>query len=41
VLLGTGKSLFSTADKDKQMLSLRASEAYSNGIVKLIYDVVR
>jgi dihydrofolate reductase len=41
VLLGAGKSLFSDADKDKQMLTLRASEAYSNGIVKLIYDVVR
>jgi dihydrofolate reductase len=41
VLLGAGKSLFSTADKRKQMLSLRSSEAYSNGIVKLIYEVVR
>ena len=41
VLLGGGKSLFSDADKDKQMLTLRASEAYANGIVKLIYDVVR
>ena len=41
VLLGAGKSLFSTADKDKQVLTLRASEAYPNGIVKLIYDVVR
>jgi dihydrofolate reductase len=39
VLLGAGKSLFSTADKDKQVLKLRASEAYSNGIVKLIYEV--
>jgi dihydrofolate reductase len=39
VLLGGGKSLFSTADKDKRMLSLRESQAYSNGIVKLIYDV--
>ena len=41
MLLGAGKSLFSRADKDKQMLTLRASEAYPNGIVKLIYDVVR
>ena len=41
VLLGAGKSLFSTADRDKQVLSLRASEAYPNGVVKLIYDVVR
>lgn len=40
VLLGAGKSLFSSADKDKQALSLRASEAYPNGVVKLIYDVV-
>jgi dihydrofolate reductase len=41
VLLGAGKSLFSRADKDKQLLSLRASAAYPNGVVKLIYDVVR
>ncbi|GAA4259073.1 dihydrofolate reductase family protein [Dactylosporangium darangshiense] len=40
VLLAAGKSLFSKADKDKQVLSLRASAAYPNGIVKLIYDVV-
>jgi dihydrofolate reductase len=40
VLLGAGKSLFSKADKDKQALSLRASAAYPNGIVKLIYEVV-
>lgn len=40
LLLGAGKSLFSKADKDKQGLSLRASAAYPNGIVKLIYDVV-
>ena len=41
VLLGAGKSLFTRADKDKQVLSLQSSAAYSNGIVKLIYDVVR
>ncbi|MEV4575253.1 dihydrofolate reductase family protein [Nonomuraea jabiensis] len=41
VLLGAGKSLFSKADMDKQVLTLRASEAYPNGIVKLIYDVAR
>ncbi|MER7457936.1 dihydrofolate reductase family protein [Micromonospora sp. NPDC126480] len=40
VLLGAGKSLFSQADKDRQVLSLRDSATYSNGIVKLIYDVV-
>lgn len=41
VLLGAGKSLFSTADRDKQTLSLRESQAYSNGVLKVIYDVVR
>lgn len=41
VLLGAGKRLFSTADKDKQVLALRESEAYGNGIQKLVYDVVR
>ena len=39
-LLGAGKSLFSRADRDKQSLRLRTSTAYSNGILKLIYDVV-
>lgn len=39
VLLGAGKSLFHRADQDKQMLSLREPESYSNGILKLIYDV--
>jgi dihydrofolate reductase len=39
VLLGAGKSLFSRSDRDKQMLTLRASEAYPNGVLKLIYDV--
>ena len=41
VLLGAGKSLFSRADRDKQTLRLRASEAYPNGIVKMVYDVTR
>ncbi|MGX1152754.1 dihydrofolate reductase [Streptomyces albogriseolus] len=41
VLLGAGKSLFGRADRDKQMLALRESETYSNGIVKLVYDVRR
>jgi dihydrofolate reductase len=40
VLLGAGKSLFSGADRDKQVLRLRDSTAYPNGVVKLIYDVV-
>ncbi len=40
VLLGAGKSLFSRADTEKRSLRLRDSEAYANGILKLIYDVV-
>jgi len=40
VLLGAGKRLFSDADKDKQMLRVRESETYDNGITKLVYDVV-
>ncbi|WP_250036283.1 dihydrofolate reductase family protein [Paractinoplanes maris] len=39
VLLGAGKSLFSRADNDKRRLTLRDSEAYGNGVLKLIYDV--
>jgi dihydrofolate reductase len=39
VLLGAGKSLFSRADRDKQVLRLRTSEAYPNGVLKVIYDV--
>ncbi|QLQ34947.1 dihydrofolate reductase family protein [Micromonospora robiginosa] len=41
VLLGAGKSLFSAADRDKQSLRLRESESYPNGVLKVIYDVVR
>ncbi|RSN22081.1 deaminase [Streptomyces sp. WAC 05977] len=41
VLLGAGKKLFSDTDKDKQNLKLVESEAYGNGIQKLVYDVVR
>jgi dihydrofolate reductase len=40
VLLGAGKSLFSDADRDKQMLRLRESQSYPNGVVKLLHDVV-
>jgi hypothetical protein len=40
VLLGAGKSLFSDADRDRQRLRLRESQGYSNGVVKLLYDVV-
>ncbi|MEV6873345.1 dihydrofolate reductase family protein [Amycolatopsis sp. NPDC051128] len=41
VLLGAGKRLFSDTDKDKQNLKVVESELYSNGIQKLIYDVVK
>ncbi|MEV0645493.1 dihydrofolate reductase family protein [Phytomonospora sp. NPDC050363] len=41
VLLGAGKSLFSRQDRDKRNLRLRDSAAYSNGVAKLVYDVVR
>ena len=41
VLLGAGKKLFSDTDKDKQNLKLVESEAYGNGVQKLVYDVVR
>lgn len=40
VLLGAGKSLFSREDHDKRQLALRDSASYSNGVTKLIYDVV-
>lgn len=40
VLLGAGKRLFSGADKDATHLKLVEHEAYSNGITKMIYDVV-
>ncbi|MFF1817616.1 dihydrofolate reductase family protein [Kribbella sp. NPDC058245] len=41
VLLGAGKRLFSESDKDKQNLKLVDQASYSNGIQKLVYDVVR
>lgn len=41
VVLGAGKSLFSRTDRDQQRLALRASDAYSNGVVKVVYDVLR
>jgi dihydrofolate reductase len=40
VLLGAGKRLFSDTDKNQQNLKLAGSEAYGNGIQKLVYDVV-
>ncbi len=39
VLLGAGKRLFGETDKDKQSLKLVESEAYGNGVQKLVYDV--
>lgn len=41
VVLGAGKSMWSETDKDKQRLTLVESETYGNGIIKLVYDVVR
>ena len=40
VLLAAGKSLFSREDRDKRQLRLRESASYSNGVTKLVYDVV-
>ncbi len=40
VLLGAGKTLFNRDDRDKRQLRLRESESYSNGVTKLVYDVV-
>ncbi|TYL49574.1 deaminase [Nocardioides sp. BGMRC 2183] len=39
-VLGAGKRLFSQTDKEKQMLRLVESASYSNGIQKLVYDVM-
>jgi dihydrofolate reductase len=41
LLLGAGKRLFSTADKDTTKLTLVEHEAYANGVQKQVYDVVR
>lgn len=40
VLLGAGKRMFSDSDVAKTKLSLVESESYSNGIQKLVYDVI-
>ncbi|MFJ2271504.1 dihydrofolate reductase family protein [Streptomyces sp. NPDC088846] len=40
LLLGAGKRLFSTTDKDTQKLKLVEYEAYSNGLQKNVFDVV-
>ena len=39
VLLGAGKTLFSRGDRDMRQMRLRESESYSNGVIKLLYDV--
>lgn len=41
VLLGAGKHLFSRDEHDKTQLRLRECEHYSNGVAKLIYEVMR
>lgn len=39
-ILGAGKRMWSATDKPRQKLELVESEAYGNGVQKLIYDVV-
>lgn len=41
LLLGAGKRLFSTTDKDTQKLRLVEHEVYGNGLQKQVLDVVR
>ncbi|MFB7210277.1 dihydrofolate reductase family protein [Streptomyces sp. NPDC056255] len=41
LLLGGGKRLFSDTDKDTQKLKLVEHEAYSNGLQKNVFDVIR
>ena len=41
IVLGSGKRLFSDSSPDKHKLDLVESEAYGNGVQKLVYDVVR
>lgn len=40
-VLAGAKSVFDFADQQRQGLRLRESEAYPNGVVKLVYDVER
>jgi dihydrofolate reductase len=40
LLLGSGKRLFSVADKDAQKLKLVEHDVYANGIQKQVFDVV-
>lgn len=41
VLLGAGKSAFPRTERDSQKLRLVESDGYSNGVAKLVYEVVR
>ncbi|MEU3396003.1 dihydrofolate reductase [Streptomyces filamentosus] len=41
LLLGAGKRLFSTTDKDAQKLKVVEHETYANGVQKQVLDVVR
>lgn len=41
IVLGSGKRLFTDSSPDKQQLRLAENESYSNGVQKLVYDVVR
>jgi dihydrofolate reductase len=41
LLLGAGKRLFSTTDKDTQQLTLVEHEVYANGLQKNVFDVRR
>ncbi|MEU0485577.1 dihydrofolate reductase family protein [Streptosporangium sp. NPDC006013] len=41
LLLGAGKRLFPATDKDTQKLKLIEHEAYSNGLQKQVFDVLR
>lgn len=41
VLLGAGKRLFSTTDKDAQRLRLLEAESYPNGVQKNVFEVIR
>lgn len=40
VILGAGKRMFSDTDKPLQKLNVVESETYSNGIQKMVYDVL-
>ena len=38
-VLGSGKTVFSSDDRDRQSLRLVTSDTYANGVIKLIYEV--